>query len=48
MNVIVIMPIELTGWEELLQKANDAGKIVVIADRQVDASEDLYATFVGN
>jgi simple sugar transport system substrate-binding protein len=47
-NVIVINPIELTGWEEALQKAKDASKIVIIINRKVDAPEGLYATFIGS
>jgi galactofuranose transport system substrate-binding protein len=47
-NVIVINPIELTGWEESLQKAKDAGKIVIITDHKVDAPEDLYTTFISS
>jgi simple sugar transport system substrate-binding protein len=47
-NVIVLTPIVQAGWDEMLQKAKDAGKIVVITDRRVDAPEDLYATFVSS
>jgi ABC-type sugar transport system substrate-binding protein len=47
-NVIVINPIEPTGWEESLQKAKDANKIVIITDHKVDAPEDLYTTFISS
>jgi ABC-type sugar transport system substrate-binding protein len=47
-NVIVINPIELTGWEESLQKAKDANKIVIITDHKVDAPEGLYTTFISS
>jgi ABC-type sugar transport system substrate-binding protein len=47
-NVIVISPIASTGWEESLQQAKDAGKVVVIVDRRIDAPEDLYSTFVSS
>jgi galactofuranose transport system substrate-binding protein len=47
-NVIVINPIELAGWEESLQKAKDANKIVIITDHKVDAPEDLYTTFISS
>lgn len=47
-NVIVLAAIETTGWEEVLQQAKDAGKIVVIEDRRIDAPEDLYATYIGS
>ena len=47
-NVIVLAALETTGWEEVLQEAKDAGKVVVIEDRRIDASEDLYATYIGS
>jgi galactofuranose transport system substrate-binding protein len=47
-NVIVLAALETTGWEEVLQQAKDAGKIVVIEDRRIDAPEDLYATYIGS
>ena len=47
-NVIVLAALETTGWEEVLQEAMDAGKIVVIEDRRIDAPEDLYVTYIGS
>jgi simple sugar transport system substrate-binding protein len=47
-NVIVLAALETTGWEEVLQEAMDAGKVVVIEDRRIDAPEDLYATYIGS
>ena len=47
-NVIVLAALETTGWEEVLLQAKDAGKIVVIEDRRIDAPEDLYATYIGS
>jgi len=47
-NVIVLAALETTGWEEVLQEAKDAGKLVVIEDRRIDAPEDLYATYIGS
>jgi simple sugar transport system substrate-binding protein len=46
-NVIVLAALETTGWEEVLQEAADAGKLVVIEDRRIDAPEDLYVTYIG-
>jgi galactofuranose transport system substrate-binding protein len=46
-NVIVLAALETTGWEEALQEAKDAGKVVVIEDRRIDAPENLYVTYVG-
>lgn len=47
-NVIILAALETTGWEEVLIQAKDAGKIVVIEDRRIDAPEDLYATYIGS
>lgn len=47
-NVIILAALETTGWEEVLQEAEAAGKIVVLEDRRIDASEDLYATYIGS
>lgn len=47
-NVIVLAALETTGWEEVLKEAQDAGKIVVLEDRRIDAPEDLYFTYIGS
>jgi galactofuranose transport system substrate-binding protein len=47
-NVIILAALETTGWEEVLKEAQAAGKVVVIEDRRIDASEDLYATYIGS
>jgi ABC-type sugar transport system substrate-binding protein len=47
-NVIILAALETTGWEEVLQEAQDAGKVVVLEDRRIDAPEDLYATYIGS
>jgi ABC-type sugar transport system substrate-binding protein len=47
-NVIILAALETTGWEEVLQEAKDAGKIVVLEDRRIDAPEDLYVTYIGS
>lgn len=46
-NVIVLSALETTGWEEVLQEANAAGKIVVIQDRRIDAPDTMFVTFIG-
>ena len=46
-DAIVIAPIVEDGWEDVLQEALDAGIPVILEDRTVTASEDLYATWVG-
>ena len=47
-NIIVLAALETTGWEEVLQEAKDAGKIVILEDRRIDAPEDLYFTYIGS
>ncbi|MBN1812915.1 MAG: substrate-binding domain-containing protein [Anaerolineae bacterium] len=47
-NVIILAALETTGWEEVLREAQEAGKVVVIEDRRIDAPENLYATYVGS
>jgi len=46
-NVIVMSPLEVTGWEQVLQDAKAAGKPVILSDRRIDGFEDLYVTFIG-
>ena len=47
-NVIVLAALETTGWDDVLKEAQTAGKVVVIEDRRIDASENLYATYIGS
>jgi ABC-type sugar transport system substrate-binding protein len=47
-DVIILAALETTGWEEVLKEAQDAGKVVVLEDRRIDAPEDLYATYIGS
>jgi ABC-type sugar transport system substrate-binding protein len=47
-NVIILAALETTGWDDVLKEAQAAGKVVVLEDRRIDASEDLYATYIGS
>ncbi len=47
-NVIVLAALETTGWEDVLKEAQEAGKIVILEDRRIDAPEDLYVTYIGS
>ena len=47
-DVIILAALEAAGWDQVLQEAKDAGKIVVLEDRRIDAPEDLYATYIGS
>ena len=46
-DAIVIAPIVEDGWDDVLQEASDAGIPVVLEDRTVTSSDDLYASWVG-
>jgi len=46
-DAIVIAPIVEDGWDDVLQEAADAEIPVILEDRTVTASEDLYASWVG-
>ncbi|WP_084106159.1 ABC transporter substrate-binding protein [Demequina sp. NBRC 110056] len=46
-DAIVIAPVVEDGWDDVLQEAADAGIPVILEDRTVSASDDLYATWVG-
>jgi simple sugar transport system substrate-binding protein len=46
-DAIVIAPIVEDGWDDVLQEAADADIPVILEDRTVTASEDLYASWVG-
>jgi len=46
-DAIVIAPIVEDGWDDVLQEASDAGIPVVLEDRTVSSSDDLFASWVG-
>lgn len=45
-DAILVAPVVATGWDEVLEEAQDAEIPVVLLDRTVDAPEDLYLTAV--
>lgn len=47
-DAILLAPVVATGWDSVLEEAKDSDIPVVLLDRQVDASEDLYLTAVGS
>ncbi|MFC0339454.1 galactofuranose ABC transporter, galactofuranose-binding protein YtfQ [Paracoccus niistensis] len=47
-DAILLAPVVATGWDQVLQEAKEAEIPVVLLDRQVDSSEDLYLTAVGS
>lgn len=46
-DAIVIAPIVEDGWDDVLTEAKEAGIPVILEDRTLTASEDLYAAWVG-
>jgi ABC-type sugar transport system substrate-binding protein len=46
-DVIIMSPLETTGWEQVLKDAKAAGKPVILSDRRIDGFEDMYVTFIG-
>ncbi len=47
-DAILIAPVVATGWDAVLEEAKEAEIPVVLLDRQVDSSDDLYLTAVGS
>ncbi|MCF3638744.1 ABC transporter substrate-binding protein [Rhizobium sp. TRM95111] len=45
-DAILVAPVVATGWDEVLQEAKDAEIPVILLDRTVDSSDDLYMTAV--
>ncbi len=46
-DAIVLAPIVTDGWDDVLQEAKDANIPVILEDRTVSASKDLYASWIG-
>ncbi len=46
-DVIIMAPLEVAGWDQVLKDAKAAGKPVILSDRRIDGFEDYYVTFVG-
>src|SRR5690606_8724746 len=47
-DAIILAPVVTSGWDEVLQEAQDMGISVVIVDRDVDADPSLYVTRVSS
>lgn len=47
-DAILIAPVVATGWDSVLEEAKEADIPVVLLDRSVDSSDDLYLTAVGS
>ena len=46
-DYIVVAPVVETGWEAVLQEAQEAGIPVILSDRQMDVDESLYECWGG-
>ena len=47
-DAIIIAPLEVSGWDNVLEKAQKRNIPVLILDRQVDVADDsLYETYIG-
>ncbi|MET3599665.1 galactofuranose ABC transporter, galactofuranose-binding protein YtfQ [Martelella mangrovi] len=46
-DAILLAPVVATGWDSALEEAKDYDIPVILLDRQIDASDDLYMTAVG-
>lgn len=47
-DAILVAPVVATGWDEVLGEAKEAGIPVVLLDRGIDGSPDLYLTSVAS
>ncbi|MCL2315871.1 MAG: ABC transporter substrate-binding protein [Actinomycetia bacterium] len=46
-EVIDLAPVTDSGWEPVLQEAKNAGIPLIVSDRQLSVSDDLYLTYFG-
>ena len=46
-DYIVIAAVNMDGWDTVLKNAQEAGIPVILVDRTINASEDLYTCWVG-
>jgi len=47
-NVIILAALDVTGYDDVLKEAKDAGKVVVLEDRRIDADPSMYYTYIGS
>jgi simple sugar transport system substrate-binding protein len=47
-DAILLAPVVATGWDAVLKEAKEANIPVVLLDRMVDSSPDLYLTAIGS
>jgi ABC-type sugar transport system substrate-binding protein len=47
-NVIILAALDTTSYDDVLAEAQQAGKVVVLEDRRIDADPSLYYTYIGS
>jgi simple sugar transport system substrate-binding protein len=47
-DYIVFSPLMEDGWDTVLTEAKEAGIPVILVDRKISGSEELYTTFIGS
>lgn len=47
-DAIIVSPLVEDGWEEAFKRAYDMNIPVILSDREVSCSEELYTSFVGS
>jgi galactofuranose transport system substrate-binding protein len=47
-NVILIAAVDTTGFDDVLQEAAENGKLVILEDRSLNSSAELYYTRIGS
>lgn len=47
-DLIILEPLEVSGWDSVLKDAQAAKIPVIIGDRNVSAPKELYKTFIGS
>ena len=47
-DVIMVAPLEVDGWDQVLKDAKAAGIPVIISDRRISSPPDLYTCFIGS
>ena len=46
--MIILAALDVTGYDDVLKEAKDAGKVVVLEDRRIDADPSMYGTYIGS
>ena len=47
-DAIIVSPMVEDGWDEVFERAKQKGVPIILSDREVSCSEELYTAFVGS